>query len=110
MKFSSESTHTNRVVTLTDWSGFLGTRHLGARIREKAESILSAREATLVLDWSGVNVVTQSFADELVGKLASHLGREAFLSRVCFLNLDPSVRSVVRYVAASRLDEDETTH
>lgn len=45
-----------------------GTREMGAKIREQIRPMLEAHE-TVVLDFSNVNVVSNSFADECVAKL-----------------------------------------
>lgn len=91
------------VVPLQQWDGFLGSRSLGAKIRSACETILE-RGSILVLDWGGIEVVSQSFADELVGKLVLMLGEEEFRRRIRFAGVSESVRPVLRYAIASRLD------
>lgn len=46
----------------------LGTRQLGSEVREKLLCVLKENERT-VLDFSGVSVVSNSFADECLAKL-----------------------------------------
>ena len=46
----------------------LGTRPLGKRVREQLMPLLEQDER-VVLDFTGVNVVSNSFADEWIAKL-----------------------------------------
>ena len=45
-----------------------GTREMGAKIRQELLVLLEGDER-IVLDFTGVNVVTNSFADECIAKL-----------------------------------------
>lgn len=49
----------------------------------------------LLLDWTGVLLVSSSFADELVGKLFASLGPLAFSARVRKVGMDATVRGLV---------------
>jgi len=101
---------TREVVSLQQWDDFLGSRALGAKIRASCQRILEEGNL-LVLDWAGIDVVSQSFADELVGKLVLWLGEEEFRRRVRFAKVAETVRPVLRYAVASRLDRTgETAH
>jgi hypothetical protein len=94
---------------LVDWDGMLGTRFLGARIRAEAVSILE-RGDSVVLDWQGVEAVTHSFADELVGKLVTDLGPEEFRARIRHRHLSDSLKPVLRYVVSARLQKVGEVH
>ena len=50
------------------WRENLGTRHLGQRVRESLLPIIEQNDL-VVLDFTGVNVVSNSFADECIAKL-----------------------------------------
>lgn len=63
---------------------------------KKAESCRSARpNKPLLLDWSGIPLVSSSFADELIGKLFAFLGPLAFSARVRNINMEMVVRGLV---------------
>ena len=46
----------------------LGTRPLGKRVRELLQPLIEQNDC-VVLDFTGVNVVSNSFADECIAKL-----------------------------------------
>ena len=45
-----------------------GTRDMGQKLRQKLSALISAGDK-VVLDFTGVNVVSNSFADECIAKL-----------------------------------------
>lgn len=45
-----------------------GTRDMGQKLRQKLLALINSDE-TVVLDFTGVNVVSNSFADECIAKL-----------------------------------------
>lgn len=51
-----------------DFGENLGTRPLGQKVREQLVPLLE-KEERVVLDFTGVNVVSNSFADECIAKL-----------------------------------------
>ena len=63
----------------------LGTRPLGKRVREQLMPLLEQDER-IVLDFTGVNVVSNSFADECIAKL---LLTSELKSRTTFRGLNP---------------------
>jgi anti-sigma regulatory factor (Ser/Thr protein kinase) len=81
-----------------------GTRHAGVALRQKCLNLLNAEPSRrLVLDWSGVDLVTSSFADESVGKLFVELGPTTFASRVSHVGTEPVVRSLLDRAVLQRL-------
>ena len=76
-------------------TGF-GSRPAGRQLRTKCLNLLNAEPAKpLLLDWTGVPLVSSSFADELVGKLFASLGPLAFSARVRNVGMDATVRGLV---------------
>ena len=76
-------------------TGF-GSRLAGRQLRTKCLNLLNAEPAKpLLLDWTGVPLVSSSFADELVGKLFASLGPLAFSARVRNVGMDATVRGLV---------------
>lgn len=51
-----------------DFGENLGTRQLGQQVREQLMPLLE-KDERVVLDFTGVNVVSNSFADECIAKL-----------------------------------------
>ncbi len=66
----------------------LGTRPLGKRVREQLLPLLEQDER-VVLDFTGVNVVSNSFADECIAKLLLTMPLADLKSRTTFRGLNP---------------------
>ena len=66
----------------------LGTRPLGKRVREQLVPLLEQDER-IVLDFTGVNVVSNSFADECIAKLLLTMPLSELKSRTTFRGLNP---------------------
>lgn len=66
----------------------LGTRPLGKRVREQLMPLLE-QDGRVVLDFTGVNVVSNSFADECIAKLLLTMPLSELKSRTTFRGLNP---------------------
>ena len=66
----------------------LGTRPLGKRVREQLVPLLEQNER-VVLDFTGVNVVSNSFADECIAKLLLTMPLSELKCRTTFRGLNP---------------------
>lgn len=65
----------------------LGTRPLGKRVREQLLPLIEQNER-VVLDFTGVNVVSNSFADECIAKLLLVMPLSELKSRTTFRGLN----------------------
>ena len=65
-----------------------GTRDMGAKIRKELLAQLEVDER-IVLDFTGVNVVTNSFADECIAKLLLDMPLEELKKKTTFRGLNP---------------------
>ena len=86
------------------------TRIAGRPVRVKAENLIGAHpDAKVVLDFQGINKVTASFADEVVGKLFVNLGPSLFTSRIVIEGIsDKLVRGqVVRTMGQRRVEAED---
>ncbi len=91
-------------IAMNQWGDFLGTRFLGEEARRQiADALLSA--PPVFLDFSGVNGVSHSFADEAIGVIAGEAGLDALRTNVRFLNLNEEIKAVLRFVVAERLSK-----
>ena len=61
----------------------LGTRPLGQRVRESLLPMIDQNDL-VVLDFTGVNVVSNSFADECIAKLLLQMMLTALVAPVLF--------------------------
>lgn len=65
----------------------LGTRMLGEKVRNELMPLINGNEK-VVLDFSGVNVVSNSFADECLGKILLVMPLEDLKQRTTFIGLN----------------------
>ena len=66
----------------------LGTRPLGKRVREQLLPLIEQNDC-VVLDFTGVDVVSNSFADECLAKLLLVMSLSELKSRTTFRGLNP---------------------
>lgn len=89
---------------LADEAVGFGNRLTGLRIRNKIENLLTAApNDVLELDFTGVDLMASSFADEVFGKLALMLGFVGFGSRIRFVNINRFCRGILDDVVQSRI-------
>ena len=74
--------------TFIDFGQNLGTRLLGKRVREQLLPLIEQNEC-VVLDFTGVDVVSNSFADECVAKLLLEMLLSELKKRTTFRGLNP---------------------
>lgn len=71
-----------------DFGENLGTRQLGQQARERLMPLLEQDER-VVLDFTGVDVVSNSFADECIAKLLLFMPLEELKKHTTFHGLNP---------------------
>ena len=76
---------------------FLGTRVSGEEIRHQIENALKRDDNTVVLDVSGVDGITQGWADEALAKLVPD-----DLCRVKVQGANGTIKAVLRYALSVR--------
>lgn len=77
-----------------EYAANFGTRAQGAELREKLLPLIRGEER-VVLDFTGVNVVTNSFADECIAKLLLEMPLEELKARTTFRGLTPMANTSV---------------
>ncbi len=92
-------------VSVSDIEESLGSRKLGADIRTRLENYLRAGAQLILLDFKGVGVVSSSFADEVLAKLASDMGELEFRRRVFVDNASVTNRALIERAISLRLTE-----
>jgi anti-sigma regulatory factor (Ser/Thr protein kinase) len=94
-------------VSVSEIEESLGSRKLGAEIRTRLENYLNAAAGLqfVVLDFKGVGVVSSSFADEVLGKLAASMGELEFRRRVSVDNTSVTNRALVERAISLRLND-----
>lgn len=84
--------------------GELITRRMGNVCRNQINNIIS-RGHVAIVDFSAVDLMTPSFADECFGVLVEQLGRERFREVVRLRAATAEVKHLVTVVLANRLDK-----
>ncbi|MEN9609211.1 MAG: hypothetical protein RLZZ628_25 [Bacteroidota bacterium] len=93
------------VYILRDWSLGVGTRPSGKALRTKILNNYRDTRRRIVLDFSNINVISSSFADELVGKLLLELGFFGFNNIVKLKNMNELIQQLVQRSVAQRMAE-----
>ena len=78
------------------------SRHGGRRIRKIFENLLR-EQRSLILDFSGVGVISSSFADEVFGRLFVDMGPRAFMTRIVMRHVDPTVEGLIDRAIVQRI-------
>jgi hypothetical protein len=82
----------------------VGTRVEGRRLRNKILNLVQAEEGErVILDFSGIEVVSSSFADEFVAKMAETVGHDVWRDRFELRALGPTVNTVIQIALWNRV-------
>jgi hypothetical protein len=97
-----------------DYGTDFGTRDMGQKLRQKLLELIGTGDK-VVLDFTGVNVVSNSFADECIAKLLLEMSLDELKRHTTFRGLNPlAERSVLvalqrRYKVISETECTERT-
>ena len=61
----------------------------------------------LIIDWSGVPIISSSFADEVIGKLFIKLGALTFSARIRNIGMEEIIRSLLDKAVSQRLTQSK---
>ena len=79
----------------------------GRALRTKLNNLLRAEDDAVVnLDWTGVPLVSSSFADEAMGKLFVELGPLRFARRVRSRKIEPVVGELIDRAITQRVGQE----
>ena len=92
------------IVKLSEFGTSLGSRVLG---KEVSGMINFEKEDEIILDFQDVNIVTSSFADEVVGKNCAKLGLHNFFDKVQIINTSEQIKLILKKAIIDRLVEYE---
>ncbi|MEO0041244.1 MAG: hypothetical protein RL329_692 [Bacteroidota bacterium] len=90
---------------LKDWRSGVGTRPSGKLLRTAILNNYRDTSKRIVLDFGAINVISSSFADELVGKLVLELGFFGFNNLVKMKNMNQLIQQLVQRSVAQRMAE-----
>jgi len=87
---------------LKDEAESLGSRLAGRKVRTKLHNLLSCTESRINVDFSDINLISSSFADEVFGKLFLQLGAIDFGQRVALSKAQSTVKLLVDRAISQR--------
>lgn len=76
-------------IHVAEQSGGTGTRKSAEKLRNLVLNILFQDRKKVVLNFSGINLISSSFADELIGKIINQYGFVFFISNFKIQDLNP---------------------
>lgn len=94
------------IYKIMDHSEGTGTRDAAIRVKNEILNILSEEQKPITLDFTGVAVISSSFADELLAKLFLSLGMFQFNNLIKIKGLDMSQQNILQRSALQRIVED----
>jgi len=100
---SIESDDARYVIPLIDHAQGTGTRAAAEHLRNYLINYLNEGAPSLTLNFAGVSMVSSSFADETIGKLAEQFGIVGFSQRFRLVNMSPEVQMLLDRAIALRI-------
>ena len=91
-----------KIFKFNQFGSNLGTRMLGADVREKLVPLLNVKEK-VVLDFEGVDVVSNSFADECLAKLLLTMSLDELKQCTTFRGLNDFARKNIALAFKRRM-------
>jgi len=91
------------IYKLSEQSSGTGTREAGERIRNEIVNLRNETCSPVELDFTGVSVVSSSFADELIGKLVAEYGFFGFNQGFRLKGMNSTVQSIVNRSVSQRM-------
>lgn len=91
-------------ILFNKYGASLGTRHLGRIVKKDLDDIFMETDDIIILDFNNVNIVTNSFADEVFGTKIAEIGFEEFKKRTTFVNLTPFLSMCIKKAIMNRLE------
>ncbi len=86
-----------------DFGEYLGTRQLGEKVREQLWPLVQGDEK-VQLDFEGVDVVSNSFADECIAKMLLLMPLDELKQRTTFSGLNEFARKNIALALKRRME------
>ncbi len=90
---------------LKDRAQGYGTRKAGLKVRNEVINLHSESKQPINLDFKGINLISSSFADELIGKLVLHYGFFGFNNVIRLRNMNSVVQTIAQRSVSQRMAE-----
>lgn len=90
------------ILIMKEFGNSLTTRDIGEKIRVAITNSIKNNEV-ITVDFTDVNQMTHSCADEIFGKLAEEIGINGLKKNVSIKNTNETTSTIIKYVIARRL-------
>lgn len=88
-----------KVIMLSDYTGnFAENKDTAKKLRVKYLLPSLTKKEDIILDFTGIDSMTQSFTHALISDLIRNFGND-FFNKVSFKNCNPTVKRVIKIVA-----------
>ena len=98
-----EDDRNNIVLNVAEISSGTGTRQSAEKLRNIALNISNTEKKIVIFDFNGVNLLSSSFADELVGKIILEKGFYYYTTAFRIKNLSPSNTAILNRSVEQRM-------
>lgn len=92
-----------RIFRFRDFGEYLGTRQLGEKVRNQLWPLIQGEEK-VCLDFEGVDVVSNSFADECIAKMLLSISLDELKQRTTFRGLNDFARKNIALALKRRME------
>lgn len=100
-----EDEHGCQRFAIKDQPGNTSTRLAGQHLFNRILNTCVDTDERIILDYSGVSLVSSSYADETVGKLVVKLGFTDFTQRILLRNMTETVEVIINQAVEKRIAE-----
>lgn len=80
-----------------------GTHKSAEKLRNMILNVINNDKKRIVLDFAGINTISSSFADELIGKIIKEKGFVFFIQVVSLINIAPLVMAIINRSVEQRM-------
>ena len=93
------------VIQMAEFGRALVTRIAGRSAFAKISKEMQLADGIVTFDFDGVDSITNSFADEVFGRMICEIGMEEMKKRTTFKNISPFWAHIVRAAMDSRASQ-----
>lgn len=94
------------LMVMKDETTGYGTRRAGKQLRTKVMNfIIQKPDYPIIIDWSGIPVISSSFADEFIGKTFLELGAITFSAKIRNRGMEELIKSLLDKAISQRLTQ-----
>lgn len=91
------------IMNMIDNGESLISRTEGCILRDKLVNYIKTDDY-IEINFRGVNRITQSFADEFIGKLVYEIEFDCFKNKVKFSNTSDEIKKIIKFAMQNRLE------